>query len=341
MDRKLEVELSLLIVHQGALGDFIVTFPVLKALRVAFHRIDGLCRLSFGRLAVDIGVLDHHYPLESARFASLYADRADSDVGRFVSSYSHILLFSFSSLLERSMRKIHADRVYRIAPWPDEADNVQATEFLSKQVLKCGILSPVDREKFNHAIFTSMGDRGKNIPPGATIVLSPGAGSIDKRWPIERFLAVAIELSSLGWRPVILLGPAEAEIEMALKQRSEPLPAVVRCESFSDLLTLLESAGGYIGNDSGVSHLAAFLGLPVLVIFGASDPVRWRPFGTNVWVVTPSVSSPEGSEGTRADSSGPAKLKRISAKQVLAALDSAFRPDVSAKGDCLGPINMR
>jgi len=55
------------------------------------------------------------------------------------------------------------------------------------------------------------------------------------------------------------------------------------------LVQLYQTAGGYIGNDSGASHLAAFLGLPTLVIFGPADPVRWKPKGSCVEIVRPSL----------------------------------------------------
>ncbi len=324
MDRKPDVEQSLLVVHQGALGDFIVTFPVLKALRVSFSRIDGICRSSFGRLAVDVGVMDRYHPLESARFASLYADRIDPGVNQLVSFYSQILLISFSAILELSMRKVRGNRVFRIAPWPEGTHNIQVSEFLADQVRKSGILSGVDREKFKHAFLALAHSRRIKLPPGATIVLSPGAGNVKKRWPLERFLVVAAKLLAQGLRVVILLGPAEADIEAALKQRKEPQPAVVTCQSFPDLLTLLDSADGFIGNDSGVSHLAAFIGLPVLVVFGPSDPERWRPFGANVSIVIPSDTSCPRPNPSKVDCREPACIEQISTDQVLAALYRAF-----------------
>jgi ADP-heptose:LPS heptosyltransferase len=49
----------------------------------------------------------------------------------------------------------------------------------------------------------------------------------------------------------------------------------------------MKTAGGYIGNDSGVSHLAAYLGLPTVAVFGPSDPEMWRPIGPLVQIVRP------------------------------------------------------
>ncbi len=324
LDRIPQVEKSLLIVHQGALGDFIVTFPVLKALRVSFSRVDAICRASFGQLAVEVGVLDRHHPLESARVSSLYANRIDPEMSQLVSAYSHILLISFSAILEFSMKKINADRVFRIEPWPEETHRLQVTEFLANRTQKCGILSSGERDKFYRTFCAAAQSRPTKLPVGATLILSPGAGSIKKRWPLERFLVVAAKLLSQGMRLVMLLGPAESDIEVALKQRRETQPGVVKCTSFPELIDILNSADGYIGNDSGISHLAAFLGLPTLVIFGPSDSVRWRPFGDNVRVVTPSeICCP----CTNTASTGyfePALLRQITPDRVLAEWHCAF-----------------
>jgi heptosyltransferase-2 len=56
-----------------------------------------------------------------------------------------------------------------------------------------------------------------------------------------------------------------------------------------DLLDLFNAAGGYIGNDSGASHLAAYSGLPTVVIFGPADPRRWAPVGRAVHIVQPEL----------------------------------------------------
>ena len=60
-------------------------------------------------------------------------------------------------------------------------------------------------------------------------------------------------------------------------------------EDLGDLVSLLETSGGFIGNDSGVSHLAAFMGLPTVAIFGPSDPDRWKPVGPSVDIVRPTL----------------------------------------------------
>ena len=318
-------ENRLLIIHQGALGDFVVTFPILKALRTVYPRIDGICRSSFGRMAVDLDVLDASYPLESARFASLYAERIDPVVVTLMSTYRSILLFSFSELLERSAKKIDGLRVFRILPWPAMTQKVHITEFLANQVLTCDLLEKEGRRRFSRALsyFTERSAKRK-CRSGARVIISPGAGSVKKRWPLERFLMVAAELKKRGLQPSILLGPAEVDLEAALHHSPQSQPQVVKTRTFQELITVLESAVIYIGNDSGVSHLAAFLGVPTLVIFGPSDPDRWRPFGDHVRIVKSASPCSPCFDTDRSDCPERTCLEEINPDRIVGALEDMF-----------------
>jgi ADP-heptose:LPS heptosyltransferase len=82
-----------------------------------------------------------------------------------------------------------------------------------------------------------------------------------------------------GYRPVLLMGPAEAE---RFREFGARLPAGTEPVVLDDavqLLSRIERAGALLGNDSGVTHLAAYCRLPTLALFGPSDPVRWQPRG--------------------------------------------------------------
>jgi len=315
---------KLLIIHQGALGDFVVTFPIIKALRSTITRIDGVCRSSFGRLAVGLGVLDASYPLESARFASLYTDRMDPEVVSLLSTFHSILLFSFSKLLERSMSRIKGLRVFRILPWPTASQKIHVTEFLARQVRNCDLLGKEARRRFSQALFHI--ESGASAMPrcGARAIISPGAGSVKKRWPLERFMMVAAELKKRGLQPFILMGPAEADLEAVLQHGPQSQSQVVKTRTFQELLSVLGSAVIYIGNDSGVSHLAAFLGVPTLVIFGPSDPDRWRPFGDHVRIVKAASPCSPCFGTDRPDCPERNCLEEINSDRIVEALEGMF-----------------
>ncbi len=109
-----------------------------------------------------------------------------------------------------------------------------------------------------------------------TVALAPGSGSPSKNWPLSSWTSLSKELVGHG-RPVAwIVGPAECDMQVPAgiaSWRSLPLPA---------LAGRLARAALYIGNDSGVSHLAAAAGCPCLVLFGRTDPDVWAPRGARV-----------------------------------------------------------
>lgn len=118
--------------------------------------------------------------------------------------------------------------------------------------------------------------------PTRFLALHPGSGSPSKNWPPERFvgLLAAVE-PDRPW--LLVLGPAEGEgppplVAQARAVRASGLPPRV-------LAALLARAGLLVGNDSGVSHLAAAAGAPTLALFGPTDPSIWAPLGPAVEVV--------------------------------------------------------
>lgn len=118
------------------------------------------------------------------------------------------------------------------------------------------------------------------------MVIHPGSGSVKKNWPLDRFIRLGKELKNARGPIEFLLGPVEQELFSpdAIYGIQENFPL----RGFSDLTLLadyLKNARGFIGNDSGVTHLAAQLGIPTIGLFGPSNPVQWRPIGPQVRVI--------------------------------------------------------
>jgi ADP-heptose:LPS heptosyltransferase len=161
---------------------------------------------------------------------------------------------------------------------------MQVTRFLVHQLLGSGLLTAEEKKRFEKALALAS-SRGFDCPHSNRILLGPGAGSRSKRWPLDSFLRLAGLLLQKDFRPNFLLGPLEADIEVQLAdQFHSPFP-VIKSGSLTDLSERLKTAAGYIGNDSAVGHLAAFLGRPTVIVFGASNSDRWAPFGRAVGIV--------------------------------------------------------
>ena len=116
--------------------------------------------------------------------------------------------------------------------------------------------------------------------PRPYAVLHPMASAPDKTWPSSNFLAGAEHLDKrLGLEPVFIAGPGESLGAFARYRCLAGTP-------LERIKSLMAGASLFIGNDSGPAHLAAAFGLPVVVLFGSSDPDIWRPWRTESSVLT-------------------------------------------------------
>ncbi|MGA2375567.1 MAG: glycosyltransferase family 9 protein [Candidatus Sulfotelmatobacter sp.] len=110
-------------------------------------------------------------------------------------------------------------------------------------------------------------------------ILNPGAGWGAKRWPAERYGEVARGLAEAGICPLVNYGPGEEDlfrvVQAASGGRARPTKG-----SVTELIALTRRARIFIGGDTGPLHLAAALRVPVVAIFGPTDPARNGPYGT-------------------------------------------------------------
>jgi ADP-heptose:LPS heptosyltransferase len=128
------------------------------------------------------------------------------------------------------------------------------------------------------------------LPEDRGVLVAPGAGGADKRWPLERFLEVGRRLSADGWLPVFALGPREAslreEITRALPEARLPLQQADAAElEHEPFLTMAcaQRCRAAIGNDSGNAHIVAAAGTPILVLFGRTSAAKFAPRGERVY----------------------------------------------------------
>jgi ADP-heptose:LPS heptosyltransferase len=127
---------------------------------------------------------------------------------------------------------------------------------------------------------------------GKLVVIQPGSGGQEKCWYIGNFLAVAAGLASKGFEVVFLLGPAEREkfSDETISQMNSVVPCLADL-SLTDVLGLLGCAHGFVGNDSGITHLAGSMGVNTAVIFGPTSPAVYKPVGPAVTVLADSPTA--------------------------------------------------
>jgi heptosyltransferase I len=115
-------------------------------------------------------------------------------------------------------------------------------------------------------------------------ILNPGAGWGAKRWPAARYGQVARTLAAFGVRSIVNYGPGEENLAREAADASEGAAAALKT-TISELITLTRRAKLFVGGDTGPLHLAAALRVPVVAIFGPTDPARNGPYGTRCIVL--------------------------------------------------------
>jgi len=146
----------------------------------------------------------------------------------------------------------------------------------------------------------------------------PGSGHRAKNWPQERFAEIAQELARDGYQPVQILGQAELERNVRLPDVPDHCP-----QDLAELTDILANMRLVFGNDSGPLHLAAWLGVPCVVLFGPSDARRWGPPGARR-LYSPLPCAPCTHDMRRLGCTEPACMEAISTEYVLGELRKGY-----------------
>ena len=298
---------SILLWHQGALGDLLLAGPALQALRRRFPRARLLAVGHPERwrlLAPTLG-LGAVWDGGEALWSPLYAEDGalPPELGRRLAGVELAVVFRPRppDTLARRLRQAGIPRVVWLPSTPGAT-----REPLS--ALQLRHLAPVGVTESPSPVRLSLEEAApwpEELPSAVEfLAVAPGSGNPAKNWPLEFYYEAARALSwELPCPLVWLAGPAEAAWRPYLEGLARaqghyllfgrPLAQVARVLARTRL---------YLGNDSGLSHLAAAAGArQVLVLFGPTDPVVWAPVGPGVTVLT----APEGD------------LRRLSVKRVL------------------------
>jgi heptosyltransferase I len=152
------------------------------------------------------------------------------------------------------------------------------------------------------------------------VLVNPGAGWGSKQWPAERYGQVARLLAKDGLQSVVNFGPGEKNLAEAVVASSQGF-AKAASLSLAELVSLTRRAKLFIGGDTGPMHLAAALSVPVVGLFGPTNPVRNGPFGTKNIVLRHDSSKTSLSHRTAPDPG----LQEITAGEVVAAARRLLR----------------
>jgi ADP-heptose:LPS heptosyltransferase len=298
------------ILQPGAIGDCILTLPLAKFMKdcLGLGAVDILGHTEYigilpGRTCVDgirsIDSLDLHRLFADAKAF----DVADGDplINAFA-DYAWIATFlgepnsNFEQNLIFTANCSHSAEVITLPTKAPKSFSEHIASFYTQQFIdQSGLpLQPWQLSPEQCLIKATEADInvGKELlkeinldPAGKVVIIQPGSGGAKKCWHIDNFLAVAKQLTSEGIQVVFLLGPAE--LDRFSNATIKTIKSTAKCLTnlpLTQILGLLSCADGFIGNDSGITHLAAALGVKTLVVFGPTSPTVYRPIGPAVTV---------------------------------------------------------
>jgi heptosyltransferase-2 len=282
---------SALFIRGGALGDFILTLPAIRAFCSAYPaaRVEILGYPHIAVLAEKRGYAAAVRPIDQRGMAGFFAEGGDLDpvLVSYLGSFDLVVSFLYDpdTVFQRNLRRAGATGLLAAEGRPGAG--AHASEQLAAWLPKAGVRAAIEAPR----LFPSEADAAEaaaaHPPAGAArVVLHLGSGSPSKNWPARRFAGLAARLAGKGFEVLAVDGPAD---EPARKEFwASPLPpGVRRCSGLklNVLAALLSRCAAFVGHDSGISHLAAAAGAPVCAIFGPTDARVWRPRGERVVVL--------------------------------------------------------
>jgi heptosyltransferase-2 len=293
----------ILVIRGGAIGDFILTLPALKALRDAYpdawSEILGYKHIAV--LAENRFYAQAVRSIEYARLSSFFARNSEltAELANYFASFDLIIsyLYDPDGIFENNLRRCGVENLLcgpgRIVQSADHAAH-QLARPIEELGIRVGDLT--------ERVFPSIDDRRfareflQNLQQ-PILAIHPGSGSREKNWPLKNWIEL---FSRSGGFPlaedkdtqpgnllslVVISGEADkAEtetLEGALKNRGVHF---ARNLPLTDLAAVLEHSI-FIGHDSGISHLAAAAGANCILLFGPTDPHVWAPRNKNVRVI--------------------------------------------------------
>jgi ADP-heptose:LPS heptosyltransferase len=286
----------IVVFHQGALGDFLMAASAIEELAELFSgaRIDFWSKPEHAALLkAKSYAADCHCP-DGTLVACLLQDSLWQTVTLpdFLLKADLVLIFGQEGsrvMAERLARRLPAN-VSWIQSFPTVNDaDTHVSRFLQRQLNGLGYsiggkpirLLPNPGEK--RAVEDFLKGLGIFSPP---ILIHPGSGGRRKVWPLGNWHALIMWLrTELSFQVLLSIGPADEYLNKFSRVMREAGVSVVSGLSAVRLSALLSFCRLYIGSDSGVSHLAAAVGIPAIAVFGPTDPRVWGPRGTNTVAV--------------------------------------------------------
>lgn len=279
--------------HRGALGDFLLACPVFQGLAELMNaEVYFISRREHVTLVKNkpffAGFMPHDSSALTAFYDNLLWEKAE--IPDPLTKSEAIFFFGQRSLrdvVSRLNKRLEEHKCYWIQsfPPPDAGIIKHVTLFLRDQLEELGF--PVKIKPFNPLEDEENPD-GASPEKNPPVIIHPGSGGLKKIWPLRNWwITITYILENYPETPITLVvGPADDVIRpMAYRSKELFGVSIVENPELMQLAVLLRRSRIYMGNDSGVSHLAAAVGIPCCIIFGPTNPDVWAPMGKDVTIV--------------------------------------------------------
>lgn len=275
---------KILVIRGGAIGDFILTIPALAALRGQFPdaHIELLGYPHIAQLAEIGGLVNRVQAIEARALAGFFARHGElaEDLRDYFSEFDIIIsyLYDPDEVFQTNVASCSHGQFIVGPHRPDESERIPAAKVFLKPLERLAIFDadPVPRISINSQPSTI------NL-----LAVHPGSGSERKNWPEAKWSELLVKLANETSLNLLLVG-GEAEGER-LERLAAKLPArryeLVQSLALREVALRLKSCAAFVGHDSGISHLAAAVGLPCLVLWPHTIEEIWRPPAECVTVV--------------------------------------------------------
>ena len=247
-----------LAIRPGAIGDLIVCLPALECLRCDYLEV--WCA---GPNVPLVRFAERVRSIASTGLDWLGVSEAPAKLIEDLRSFDEIVSWYGANRPEFRELIAQMDLPFRFLPaLPPDGAGCHAVDFYLEQVRELAPAQVSDGIPRIHC--------GREGPRERLAIIQPFSGSPRKNWPLERFRALARGLER-AMRVEWCRGPEDPE-----------LAGAIAIEDLYQLACHLAQASLYVGNDSGITHLAAAVGTPVFALFGPTDPAVWGPRGEHV-----------------------------------------------------------
>lgn len=254
---------KILIFRPGALGDTILSFPLLEILKKKGFQTFFVGNSEYISL-IDFFQLGKGISFDHSIFLPIF-EETNSKLNllkNFINQFDFIFAIEKEPLIYEKIKKIH-NSTYFIKSIPDYQIPIRL--YLIIEILK--ILNIDFIYKINYI---------KNNTNYNKFIIHPGAGSKHKIWNIENFDKIIKFLLNKSKKITILEGPAEKGISKVFEKYKNNT-SLLQTNDIYQIINCLRQNDFFIGNDSGITHLASYLGISGIAIFGTTNPWLWNP----------------------------------------------------------------